>query len=347
MNELIDLLSLTEAGGCSSKLPAARLREIVAGIPSLQSDRLLVGNDTSDDALVYAIGDENAIIQTTDFFPPVCSAPYDFGQIAAANALSDIFAMGGLPITALNIVMFPSAAMDIDILKQILNGGAEKVREAGAVLAGGHTIDGDVPVYGLSVTGMVHPDRIITNNAAKTGDVLILTKGIGTGVITAGKRIGEAADRIYNGALSSMKLLNTDAVAPMQDVGVKCATDITGFGLAGHALEIARASGVTLILESERIPLLDGVLDLLDMGCIPGAAFRNLSYAEPEMLIGDTVAYSRRMAVFDAQTSGGLLICAPENHAGELLTRLIDAGYVTADIIGRVTEREDTYLRVY
>lgn len=347
MSKTIDLMQLTENGGCSAKLPAAKLQEIVSQIPVLQSENLLVGNDTADDALVYRIDAETALIQTIDFFPPLCPDPFDFGQIAAANALSDIFAMGGTPLTALNVVMFPSAHMDISILQEILQGGAEKVKEAGAVLAGGHTIDGDLPVYGLSVTGRAHPRDIITNAAAKPDDLLVLTKGIGTGIITAAQRIGEASKPVYNSAVQSMKQLHGDALPAMREAGVSCATDITGFSLAGHALEMAKASGVTFSIDSSSIPLLPGVNELLELGCIPGAAFRNLSYVDSGLSIADSVAYNRKMACVDAQTSGGLLLCVKPEQVEALVQKLLDAGYAYTAIIGAVQKRGDTYIELY
>ncbi len=347
MNETVDLMKLIEAGGCSAKLPAGRLKEIISEIPVMQNDNLLVGYDSSDDALVYAINKNTAIIQTTDFFPPVCPNPYDFGQIAAANALSDIYAMGGTPVTALNIVMFPSAELDQGILRDILKGGADKVMEAGAVLAGGHTIDGAVPVYGLSVTGIIHPDDVLTNSSARPGDKLVLIKAVGTGVISAGKRIDEAPDDVYTKALESMKQLNQGAVPLMKKYNVRCATDVTGFSLAGHALEVARGSGATLVIETQKIPLLDGVLPLLELGCIPGASFRNLKYIEPDLKCGASLDYNLKMAAVDAQTSGGLLVCIDEKHAARFVLELIDAGYDHASVIGEVTKKHDAYIELH
>ena len=242
-----DLLTTVEYGGCSAKLPAEALGKALAGLPSTPHENLLVGIDTHDDAGVYRISDDLALVQTTDFFSPVCSDPYDFGQIAAANALSDVYAMGGEVMTVLNIVAFP-AAVPLEVLREILRGGIEKVKEAGGVILGGHTIVNDTPLYGLAVTGTVHPNRIITNSAAKAGDVLILTKPIGAGIIMAGKRIGEIGEATYLAVLNSMKQLNSRGAVVMRKFGVSCATDVTGFGLAGHALKMALGSGVTIRL---------------------------------------------------------------------------------------------------
>jgi selenide,water dikinase len=297
--------------------------------------------------MVYRISNDLALIQTTDFFPPVCPDAYDFGQIAAANALSDVFAMGGLPLTALNIAVFPSAKLDLEILQEILRGGAEKVIEAGAILAGGHTIDGDIPIYGLSVTGSVHPDKIITNASAKPGDLLVLTKPLGSGIINAGKRIGEIDEKRYMLALNTMKQIHKNAVQILQNLGITCATDITGFGLCGHALEIAKASNVSIAFDTETLPLLEGVNELLEMGCIPGAAFRNLKHVDNDLSVNENVEYNKKMVTFDAQTSGGLLICVQEDNAESLIDQLHDAGFLKSRVIGEVKPKNDFYINLY
>lgn len=344
MKNNFDLTKTVENGGCSAKLPAGLLKEIVKKIPVLESENLLVGSDKSDDALVYKINNDTAIIQTTDFFPALCPDPYTFGQIAAANALSDIAAMGGTPITALNIVMFPSAALDIEILQEILRGGAEKVIEAGAVLAGGHTIDDTVPKYGLAVTGTVHPDKIITNDKAEPGDILILTKAIGTGTIAAGKKIDEVSEDDHITALNSMKQLNNPAAEIMQNYNIKCATDITGFSLAGHAIEIAEASSVSLEINLNKTPFFDGALDLTELGCIPGASFRNMRYLENKIKFSEDLDYNHKMLAFDAQTCGGLLICAKANQADNIISDLKNSGYNKTSIIGKVYNQSEKML---
>jgi selenide,water dikinase len=330
-----DLLSTVEYGGCSAKLPAAELERALAGLPSTPDANILVGIDTHDDAGVYRISDELALIQTTDFFSPVCSDPFDFGQIAAANALSDVYAMGGQVLSALNIVAFP-AGVPLEVLREILRGGIEKVKEAGGVILGGHTIVDEVPKYGLAVTGTIHPDRIATNAAAKAGDVLILTKPIGAGIIMAGKRIGEIGEEPYQTVLSSMKQLNAGGAAVMRKYGVRCATDVTGFGLAGHALKMAKGSGVTIRLFPAQVPVFDGTIELLNMGCIPGACFRNLEYVEPDTIFGDELSYEHKMLIMDAQTSGGLLICCDPGQVMAMLTDLAEAGYLRSAVVGEV-----------
>jgi len=341
MSETTDLLKDVEHGGCSAKLPAGKLKEIVSRIPVLESENLMVGSNTSDDAMVMKMNSDTAIIQTTDFFPPVCSDPYDFGQVAAANALSDIYAMGGTPISALNLVMFPSAKYSEEVLLQILKGGAEKVIEAGAVLGGGHTIDDPQIKYGLAVTGTAHPDSIVTNTNAEHGDVLILTKGLGTAVIVAGRKIDMASDKVYNEALASMKQLNSGACEIMKKYNVKAATDITGFSLCGHACELAEGSGVRLSINLLHLPMFDGVYDLINSGCIPTATFRNLKFMEEKIEFPEHMDYNLKMLAFDAQTSGGLLMSVKQDQAENILSELIDCGYEKSTIIGEVTARKD------
>jgi len=238
--------------------------------------------------------------------------------------------------------MFPAAKMDLAVLKEILNGGADKVKEAGGVLGGGHTIDDFPPKYGLAVTGIVHPDRVIANCAAEPGDVLVLTKPIGTGAIIAGERLKEVSQEHYRGAIECMKQLNRGGAVLMQEHNIRCATDITGFGLLGHALEMAEGSGVVITVDASKVPLLDGAYDLIDMGCIPGAAFRNLKYVEERTRFVESLDYNLKMILLDAQTSGGLLIGCKADTAGKLVTGLKEAGYPHTAVIGKVSERKES-----
>jgi selenide,water dikinase len=340
-----DLLSTVEYGGCSAKLPARELSEALADLPKTPHPNLLVDIETHDDAGVYKISDELALIQTTDFFPPVCSDPYEFGQIAASNALSDVFAMGGEVLTALNIVAFP-AGVPLDVLREILRGGTDKLIEAGGVVMGGHTIVDDVPKYGLSVTGKIHPKRIITNSAAEPGDVLVLTKPIGAGTIMAGRRIGEVSDSDYQAVLESMKQLNMEGARIMQEYNVKCATDITGFGLLGHALKLALGSNVTVQIDSAKVPLFNGAYGLIDMGCIPGACFRNLDYIDNDSEFSSTLDYNLKMLLLDAQTSGGLLICVKPNLVNQVLNDFQQNGYIHTAVVGNVLMKSNGKVRV-
>ncbi len=340
-----DLLKLVDQGGCSAKLPAAELEKALSGLPKISHPNLLVDIETHDDGGVYKINDDYALIQTTDFFPPVCSDPYDFGQVAAANALSDIYAMGGQALTAMNLVLFPENE-SLDILKEILLGGQNKVSEAGAVMMGGHTITDDIPKYGLAVTGWVHPERIITNNAAKPGDVLILTKKIGTGIIISAWKNGLIDEVLYRQAVDSMKLLNMHGATLMQKYGVRCATDVTGFGLAGHAAKMAKGSKVSLHFDTAKIPVFDQVIDLIEMGVIPGASFRNKEFAGPDCNFDESLDYNHKIMLFDAQTSGGLLICVEQSKANNALAELIENGYPNSAIIGEVSELGEKYVYV-
>jgi selenide,water dikinase len=339
-----DLLQNVEYGGCAAKLPAADLIRALDGLLISTHPNLLVSIETHDDAGVFRINDELALIQTTDFFTPVCSDPFEFGQIAAANALSDVYAMGGDVLTVLNIVAFP-ANVPLEVLREILKGGIEKVNEAGGIVVGGHTIVNETPVYGLAVTGTIHPGQIITNSAARPGDLLLLTKPLGAGTMMAGKRIGEAEPIHYQAVLESMKQLNKRAVPLMQKYGVACATDITGFGLAGHALKLATASGVTIKIYAERLPVFDGVFELLNLGCIPGACFRNLEYVETQASFAENLNYEHKMLLMDAQTSGGLLICCQPDVADDITDELRDAGFEKTALIGEVQEKTEKYLR--
>ena len=335
----IDLLNLVDQGGCSAKLSAAKLNEALADLPRITHENILVDIETHDDAGVFKIRDDYALIQTTDFFPPVCSDAYDFGQIAAANALSDVYAMGGQVLTALNLVMFP-ADLPMEILKEILRGGQEKVQEAGGFILGGHTIADDIPKYGLAVTGWVHPDQVVTNDKAEPGDVLILTNPIGTGIIISAKKNGLATDEAYASALTNMKQLNDKGAVIMNKFGIKAATDITGFGLLGHALKLADGSNVSIQIHSSKVPYLTSVMDLIEMGCIPGAAFRNQEFTEASCHFNSSVDYNHKMLVLDAQTSGGLLMSVKPENVKNIIEELKQSGYPSTCVVGEVTSRK-------
>jgi selenide,water dikinase len=258
-----------------------------------------------------------------------------------------VYAMGGQALTAMNIALFPSNRIPLHVLADILRGGQDKVTEAEALMVGGHTIDDFPPKYGLSVTGTVHPDRVITNAAAAPGDVLILTKPLGTGIIIAGKRTGNADETAYCSALDSMKQLNRSGAICMQEFGVRSATDITGYGLLGHALKMALASRVTLRIEAASVPLLPGAYALTDIGCLPGACFRNQEFSAGECSFASTIDYNLTMLMFDAQTSGGLFMAAPPAHAHALLARLREHGFAASAIIGEAIERQERAIIIY
>ncbi len=335
----IDLLNLVDQGGCSAKLSATELNKALADLPKITHKNLLVDIDTHDDAGVYKISNDYALVQTTDFFPPVCSGAYDYGQIAAANALSDVYAMGGQVLTALNILMFP-ADLPMSILKEILKGGQEKVLETGGLIVGGHTITNEIPVYGLAVTGWVHPDKIITNDKARPGDVLILTKPLGTGVIISAKKNNSADDDTYSAAIHYMKQLNKEAAAIMTKYGIKSATDITGFGLLGHALKMALGSKVSIKINAPDVPAIQNVMELIETGFIPGAGFRNLEFVEDQCDFSNQVPYNTKMLLADAQTSGGILMAVAPEKAISIFDELKAAGYTSTAIVGEVMQQE-------
>jgi len=333
-----DLLSTCATGGCSAKLDPAALSDLLSSIPLIKDARIMVDIETHDDAGVYKLNDETALIVTTDFFPPVCSDAFTFGQIAATNALSDIYAMGGTPLLTMNLTMFPSKDIPLEVLRDILEGGQDKINESGAFTMGGHTIDDNPPKYGLAVVGTVHPNKLITNAGLKPGQLLILTKPLGVGVLMAAHRLGLAEKEAYNLALEQMKMLNKAGAACMQEFGVKGATDVTGFGLLGHALKMAEASGVSIELSLCCLPVLPQVLTLLESGCIPGAAFRNADFVNDAVFYAPSCTIEQKMLACDAQTSGGLLMAVDAEKAFELISALRIL-HPQASIIGEVTSR--------
>lgn len=308
-------------------------------LPAIEDPNLLVGISTGDDAAVYKMSDEMAIVSTVDFFPPIVDDPYKFGEIAATNALSDVYAMGGKPVIALNIVGFP-VDLPHDILGEILSGGASKAQEAGVLIVGGHTVDDAEPKYGMSVTGVVHPGEQVTNAGAQPGDVLVLTKPIGTGIITtAGKqeRVGaETLDR----AVKVMSELNRKASEAMMHVGVNACVDVTGFGLLGHLRLIAEGSGVSAHVRVSDVPVIEGVQELLDVGIAPGGTHRNLESLEGVVDWHHDISAETQILLADAQTSGGLLMSVSPGKLDDLLTALGHAGVKTRAVIGKIVERD-------
>lgn len=306
---------------------------------------MLVGLETSDDAAVYKVSDDIAIIQTLDFFTPVVDDPYMFGQIAAANALSDVYAMGGEPKMALNIVCFPNC-LDPEILGEILRGGADKVKEAGAVLAGGHSVRDDEPKYGLSVTGFVHPDRIYKNYGCRPGDVLILTKQIGSGIINTAVKAQMASEEASEEVIRVMASLNRKAKEAAEGFTVHACTDITGFGLLGHCTEMAKAGNMTLEITAEDVAYMKEAPAYARMGLVPAGAYRNREFAEPYLDPGNVEEMYLDL-LSDPQTSGGLLFSVPEEEADGLIRSLKQKGLETeVSVIGRVKKAEDKLIRL-
>jgi len=339
MSKKFDLLSTIEHGGCSAKIPAGLLSEMLKDLPLASDPNLMVDVDTHDDAGVYRINDETALIFTTDFFPPICSDPYEFGEIAAANALSDVYAMGGTPLMALNLMMFSHTKIPLEVFGEILKGGNSKVMEAGALTVGGHTIDDHPPKFGLAVVGTIHPDKLITNAGAKPNDRLVLTKPIGTGALVSGQKNGLADTDEYRAALEQMKSLNKDGATAALKYGVTGMTDVTGFGLAGHAMKMAEASKVSFRIQTASVPLLPGAFSVFEKGSIPGASFRNQEFTGSGVSFSRKVDYTLRMLMHDAQTSGGLLMSVSPDLSGALVDELNQSGTVQyATEIGEVLE---------
>lgn len=308
----------------------------MCGLEIPTDDRVIVGMDSLDDAGVYKISDDLAIIQTVDFFTPIVDDPYGFGQIAAANALSDIYAMGGTPKTALNLVSFPLKQMDISILRQILEGGLDKMKEAGVVLVGGHSVEDSELKYGLSVTGFVHPDRILTKKNLNAGDRLVLTKPLGSGVINTAIKGGVASVKAIDKITRLMATLNRDAAEVMKQYSVHACTDITGFGLLGHLAEMVDGSGLGAVLDSKKIPILSEAMDYAAMGMLPAGANKNKIFRESMVEFYASVNPLIRDLLFDPQTSGGLLICIDRDDTDELVEALIQKGGDPPAVIGEV-----------
>jgi len=321
------------------------LAQVLRHLPKFYDDNLIFGLDKSDDAAVYKINDDTAVILTMDFFTPVVDDPYKYGQVAAANSLSDVYAMGGKPLTAMNIVCFPNC-LSVDILGQILKGGADKIFEAGAVVAGGHSVEDNEPKYGLSVMGMVHPDKVITNSAAKPGDVLILTKPLGLGILNTAIKADLVNEEVINKAIEIMSYLNKDACEAMQTVGVNSCTDITGFGLLGHALEMAEGSDVTIEIWSDYLPIIKESIELAKMGIIPGGAYRNQEHVGDKVVFVNSINQEIKDILFDPQTSGGLLISVAEDRAEKLLSLLRKNNKTSFSMIGKVKEKYKKPLEV-
>ena len=314
----IALTSLSHGAGCGCKIGAADLEPIVAAIPLPSDPAVLVGPHTADDAGVYRLRDDLALIHTADFFTPIVDDPYAFGRIAATNALSDIYAMGGEPVTALNLVAFSLEDLGADLLREILRGGAEAAAAAGVAIVGGHSIDDREPKYGMAVTGVVHPDAVLTNAGGRAGDALVLTKPVGAGAITtAAKRNGADAEVVA--AIEVMATLNDVAAARARAAGAHAVTDVSGFGLVGHLHELAAASGLAAQLDIGAVPAIPGALALLeDAEAVSGGSRRNRTWAETFATFDADVPEPRRRLACDAMTSGGLLIALPPGRADEL-----------------------------
>ena len=344
METEVKLTKLAACAGCGAKVGAGTLVRMLEGFETHQDPRLIVGYDKSDDASVYAISDTVALVQTTDFFPPIVDDPFLYGQIAAANAMSDVYAMGAEPKLALNIMCIPER-METATVQEILRGGYAKAYEAGAIITGGHTIHGAEPIYGLAVSGFVHPKAVLKNCGARPGDALILTKPLGVGILTTAAKADLVEQPVLERVWRQMATLNKTARDIMVRYPVHSCTDVTGFGLLGHADEMARGSGVTIRLYSRRLPLLPGALEFAEMGIIPAGAYRNLDYVKPRLTVAESVQQARVDLISDPQTSGGLLVALPMEEARALLAALRERDPDSA-IIGAVVAQTEHTLEI-
>ena len=340
----VKLTKLASCAGCGAKVGAGTLVHMLEGFKTHTDPRLIVGYDKSDDASVYVIDDNTALVQTTDFFPPIVDDPFLYGQIAAANALSDVYAMGGEPKLALNIMCL-SESMGKETVQEILRGGYDKAYEAGAIITGGHTIQGAEPIYGLAVSGFVHPKKVLTNSGARPGDKLILTKPLGIGILTTSAKADmvdrEVLDRIYN----QMATLNKAARDIMVKYHVHSCTDVTGFALMGHSFEMAQGSGCTIHIQSQNVPFHSEAYELAEMGFIPAGAYRNREYAEAGVKNISNVSRALQDIFYDPQTSGGLMIALDAKEAEQCLDEMRKV-IPQAAIIGYVTEKMDAYIYI-
>ncbi|NIO29525.1 MAG: selenide, water dikinase SelD [Candidatus Latescibacteria bacterium] len=340
------LTHYTHGLGCACKLRPQELEKILAALPTPSDPALMVGTDTADDAAVYRLSDELAVVQTVDFFTPIVDAPYMFGAISAANSLSDIYAMGARPLFALNVVGFPSNRLPMSVLEKILKGALDKAAEAGVSVIGGHTVDDTEPKFGLAVTGIVHPDRLVRNDTAQPGDALVLTKPVGVGIISTAMKRGLADEDAAREAADLMATLNHIAAEVMNEVGVNACTDITGFGLLGHLREMAEGSGVDMEISAGAVPILEAARKFAGADVVPGGTLNNLAYVEPHVTFAKGVSRVMQLILADAQTSGGLLVSVPADRTEKFLKALRKAGVENASKIGEVVKKGKGFIRV-
>jgi selenide,water dikinase len=333
----IRLTKLAKRAGCAAKQPPGYLLPLLGMLPAVSDPRVLIGSATADDAAVYQLNDDLALVLTTDFFTPVVDRPYDFGAIAAANALSDVYAMGGKPLTALNIVGFPDAALPVTALADILRGAADKAKDAGIDIVGGHTIRSEEPIFGLAVVGTIHPKKVLSNAGAKPGDMLVLTKPIGLGIITTAAKNNEDRLGAINDAIHLMTTLNRVAAEVIVESGANALTDVTGFGLLGHLRNVTAGSKVTARVWYHRVPVLAAARDYVHAGIAPGGTHANRKFLADWVDFGD-LPEPERLLLCDAQTSGGLLASVPADRAEALCRELIRRGVPVAAIVGRIEE---------
>lgn len=328
---------MVKTSGCAAKLPPEKLHRVIDNLPLMKSDKLLEGFESADDALVYSVTDDIVSVQTVDFFPPMVDDPFIFGEVAAANALSDVYAMGGEPAVAMNLLCFPSC-LELDVMDKILRGGIQKVKEAGAVIAGGHTIADPTPKYGLCVTGYMKKDEVWSNSGARVGDVVVLTKALGVGIVNTAAKGGEASKESIDAAVDSMTRLNKEARDKARKYTVHAATDVTGFSLTGHSQECAAGSGVTIEYDINELPTIEGALELARFGLIPEGRYTNEDYLFDKVRFEEGIPQELIDLAYDPQTSGGLLLFMPEEDA-KAFVKDIDKPY--CKLIGRVVPKTD------
>ena len=339
--EKVELTKFVESAGCASKISQNDLKIALAGLPPVTDPRVLISSDTCDDAGVFKISDDLALVQSVDVFTPNVDDPYTFGQIAAANSVSDIYAMGGTPLTALSIIAFPIEKLNHSVMNDLLRGGMDKMAEAGVSVIGGHSLKDNEVKFGFAVTGTIDPNKMVTNNSAEPGDVLILTKPLGAGIISFAHQLDRAFPFNIQEISISMATLNREAAEVMREKGIRCGTDVTGFGLMGHLAEMVVQSKVTAEITTGSIPLFGDVLMFAQQDLISGAVERNREFASTIVSFGDDIGPDWLAVLFDPQTSGGILMAVPEKEAHSTLTLLREKGISAASIIGRITEKSD------
>jgi selenide,water dikinase len=336
MTNPIRLTQLAKRAGCAAKQPPGYLLSLLGSLPPITDPNVLVGSATADDAAVYKLSEDLALVFTTDFFTPIVDRPYDFGAVAAANALSDVYAMGGTPLTALSIVGFPDAALPPEVLVEILRGAAEKAAEAGIAIAGGHTIKSDEPIFGLAVVGKIHPNHVLSNDKARPGDVLILTKPLGLGIITTAAKNGEDKLGAIGAAIRVMTTLNRVAGEEFARCGAHALTDITGFGLLGHLRNVVAASNVGAHVYLDRVPVLPAAVEYVNAGIYPGGTNANHKFLADWVRYADDVTKREQLLLCDAQTSGGLLAAVAPDQAEAVISTLRVRGVTDAVAIGKI-----------
>ncbi|HLN33408.1 MAG TPA: selenide, water dikinase SelD [Gemmataceae bacterium] len=344
--DTVRLTQLAKRAGCAAKQPPGYLLPLLGKLPVVIDPNVLVGSSTADDAAIYKLTDDLALVLTTDFFTPIVDRPYDFGAVAAANALSDVYAMGGKPLTALNLVGFPDQKLGVEVLAEILRGAADKAAEAGISIVGGHTIKSEEPIFGLCVVGTVHPQKALTNSGARQGDLLILTKPIGLGIITTAAKNGEDSLGAIQEAIGVMTTLNRVAAEVLGQFDVHALTDVTGFGLLGHLRNMTAASSVSATIWADAVPVLPASREYLKAGIAPGGTHANLRFLVDWVAFDPGITKEQQLLLCDAQTSGGLLASVPASLAEETVAALRRAGVGAATLVGEISKADGTAIRV-